>query len=154
MAEENTFSVTVEHLQGYEFKVGFDLKGVPPLALDEPEPLGESKGPNASRVLAAAVANCLSASLLYCLQRSRITPEDMKTTAVGTIERNDHGRLRVVRIDVAIDLKGMGEAGPRFDRCSGLFEDFCVVTASVRNGLPVKVTVRSDGEIVHTSSGE
>jgi hypothetical protein len=36
-------------------------------------------------------------------------------------------------------------------RCLGLFEDFCVVTASVRQGIPVKVeVVDANGETVHT----
>jgi len=34
---------------------------------------------------------------------------------------------------------------------AGLFEEFCVVTASVRQGIPVKVDVYADGELVYSA---
>lgn len=34
----------------------------------------------------------------------------------------------------------------RFLHCVDLFEDFCVVTASVRRGVPITVTVTANGE--------
>jgi hypothetical protein len=39
----------------------------------------------------------------------------------------------------------------RLDRCLGLFEDFCVVTQSVREGLDVQVEVKPQG-VAATSS--
>ena len=68
---------------------------VPPLLLDEPEPLGDGDGPNAAKVLAAAVGNCLSASALYCLRRARIDVQSMRTTVSASLSRNEAGRLRV-----------------------------------------------------------
>ena len=62
MAEEQTFTLNLEHVQDYEFRLKFDWPDVPDLKLDEPAPLGANKGPNAARLLAASVANCLSAS--------------------------------------------------------------------------------------------
>lgn len=56
-------TLNLEHVQGYEFRLTFDWPDLPDLLLNEPAPLGAG----ASRLLAAAVANCLSASLLFCL---------------------------------------------------------------------------------------
>jgi hypothetical protein len=36
----------------------------------------------------------------------------------------------------------------RFDRCGELFEDFCVVTASVRRGIPVHVRLAEPARAV------
>lgn len=42
-------------------------------------------------------------------------------------------------------LKWTPRSAPAVDRCLGLFEDFCIVTASVRQGIPVDVQVRMEG---------
>lgn len=54
MADDHGFSLTLDLQDGYRFLVDFDQEGVPPLLIDEPEPLGEGTGPDAARVLAAA----------------------------------------------------------------------------------------------------
>jgi hypothetical protein len=81
MNEERDAIVTLELTEGYRFRVDFDLPGVPTLLIDEPTPIGEGVGPNAARVLAAAVGNCLSASALYCLEKA----------ARGRARDADHG---------------------------------------------------------------
>jgi len=151
MSPELRFELEIEHLAGYEFKVKFDLDEVPELLLDEPPPLGGGKGPNASRILAAAAANCLSASLLFCLHKAKIEPQGMKTCVTGRLTRNAQGRVRVEGVDVAIHLAGIDHPAARLGRCAELFEGFCVVTASVRQGIPVKVDVYSDGELVYSA---
>ncbi len=152
MAEPHELSVTVEHLQGLEFKVRFDWPEAGELLMDEPEPTGHRRGPNASRLLAAAIGNCLSASLLFCLQRSKVAISGASTTVSGHIIRNEQGRLRVDGFAVRIHLPvGSGER-ERLERCLGLFEDYCIVTASVRRGIPVAVeVVDRDGGVLFAS---
>jgi hypothetical protein len=58
MADESAFALTMDLQDDYRFLVDFGQDGVPPLLMDEPEPLGEGTGPNAARLLAAAVGNC------------------------------------------------------------------------------------------------
>jgi hypothetical protein len=70
MEREKELTTTVEQVSDYEFLVKFDEKQVNTLLMDEEEPLGSGKGPNAAELLAAAVGNCLSASLLFCLRRT------------------------------------------------------------------------------------
>ena len=144
MSEEGRFTLHMEQLEGYEFKVKFDWDQVADIVLDEPPPLGQRHGPNASRMLAAAVANCLSASLLYCLAKADVPSESVNTTVTCRVHRNDKGRLRIGGFDVSIRVAGELQASPRLKRCLDLFEDFCVVTASVREGIPVEVKVENE----------
>ncbi|MCS7219715.1 MAG: OsmC family protein [Anaerolineae bacterium] len=141
MSQEGTFSLELERVQDFEFKASFDWTHLPPLTLDEPEPLGKRKGPNAARLLGAAVGNCLSASLLFCLQKARLEVKGLKTLVTGFLGRNEQGRWRVVRLDVKIILDMPKEELPRISRCLEIFEDYCVVTASVRKGIEVNVLV-------------
>jgi uncharacterized OsmC-like protein len=142
------FTLKLTRLQDYRFNVEFDLAGVPDLQLDEPEPLGAGAGPNASRLLAAAVANCLSASLLFCLHKFK-QDSGVAAKVTGKMVRNDRGRLRVGSF--AVDIRLDQNVG-RLEHCAEQFEDFCVVTDSVRKGIPVTVRVLdAGGKLVHQS---
>lgn len=143
------FTLKLTRQQDYQFNVQFDLAGVPDLQLDEPAPLGAGAGPNASRLLAAAVANCLSASLLFCLGKFRQDPQGLTANVTGRMVRNEQGRLRVGGFDVDIRLDQSVE---RLEHCAAQFEDFCVVTDSVRHGIPVSVRVHdAAGQLIHQS---
>jgi uncharacterized OsmC-like protein len=141
MGEHQQFTISLERLRDFEFKVTFDGEGIPELLLDEPAPVGGGAGPNASRILGAAAANCLCASLLFCLRKARQEPSGIKATVTGTLTRDDRGRMRVGGFDVVITVAGIDKEAAGSRRCTDLFEDFCVVTASVRKGLPVNVQV-------------
>ena len=150
MSEEGRFTIHLEHQEGYEFKVKFDWDKVPDLLVDEPRPLGGAEGPNASRMLAAAAANCLSASLMFCLAKEEVPANNVKTEATCTLVRNEKKRLRVGRLDIRITAGDELLASKKLDRCMTLFEDFCVVTASIRAGIPVAVEVVNEaGELLH-----
>lgn len=143
------FTLKLVRQQDYRFNVEFDLAGVPDLQLDEPAPLGAGEGPNASRLLAAAVANCLSASLLFCLGKFKQEPGEVIANVKGEMVRNEQGRLRVGGFDVDIRL---GTQVERLEHCAQQFEDFCVVTDSVRHGIPVNVQVHdATGQLIHES---
>jgi organic hydroperoxide reductase OsmC/OhrA len=139
--EGQAFEVTLDLKTGYEFQVDFHEASIPPLAVDEAPPLGEGRGPNPARLLATAVANCLAASLLFCLRRSRIDVRGLRATVRGTLVRNERGRLRIGGLDVTIQPDVAAEDRDRMGRCHELFEDFCIVTESVRHGVDVQVHV-------------
>jgi uncharacterized OsmC-like protein len=127
--------------KGYEFKVIFDAADVPELVVDEIKPVGESAGPNPTRLLSAAVGHCLSSSLLFCLRKARVNVNDLETAVKANVERNEEGYLRVNSLDVQIRLDVNENDKSRIDRCLGIFENYCTVTQSVRKGIDVKVTV-------------
>lgn len=135
------FEVTLSREDRYRFRVDFGDGSGATLVMDEPAPLGADGGPNAARVLAAAVGNCLSASLLYCMEKARVEVDGMRTRVSGSVERNEKGRLRIgaLAVELAPDLGDAPSA--RVARCLEIFEDFCTVTASVRGGLDVRVHV-------------
>ena len=143
------FTLQQTRQKDYQFSVQFDLAGVPNLQLDEPPPLGTGSGPNASRLVAAAVANCLSASLLFCLGKFKQDPQGVTAHVTGKMARNEQGRLRIGGLAVEIRL---GQAVERLAHCAEQFEDFCVVTDSVRKGIPVSVRVLdAAGQLIHRS---
>jgi len=142
MSEEKTFRVDVTREEGFVFKVDFGLDGVEPLVMDEPEPLGGESGPNASKVLAATVGNCLCASLLFCLQKSRVDVSGMRATVEGVTARNREGRWRIREMNVEISPDVPGESRKKLERCVELFEGFCVVSQSIEQGIPINVRVR------------
>jgi organic hydroperoxide reductase OsmC/OhrA len=148
MSENLHFSVELESREGYEFVVRFDRPKGAELLVDEPPPLGAEHGPNAERLLAAAVANCLSASLLFCLRgKFKQNPGPIRAMATGTLERNEKGRLRIAAIDVVLSLSEPKESLKHLDRCLEQFEGFCVVTQSVRRGIPVSVKVLDEAGV-------
>lgn len=156
MSDPMTFSLQLEQAEGFEFKVKFDWPDVPELLLDEPEPLGRKHGPNAARLIAAAVANCLSASLVFCLRtKFKQSPGPVRANVTARLERNERGRFRIAGLDVRVDLADDAAALGHFDRCMEQFEDFCIVTESVRQGIPVAVrVVDKSGRTVHESGAE
>jgi organic hydroperoxide reductase OsmC/OhrA len=132
---------TVELLRDYEFRVKFDVENVDALIVDEPPPLGRSVGPNASRLLSAAVGNCLSASLLFCMRKAKVEVKKLKTVVRTSLARNREGYWRVTHIKVKIEPEINLENASGFKRCLNIFERYCVVTESVREGIDVKVEV-------------
>ncbi len=152
MSEEGRFTIHLEHQEGYEFKVKFDWDKVPDLLVDEPRPLGDANGPNAARMLAVAAANCLSASLMFCVNKDEVPPHSIQTAVTCRLLRNEKKRLRIGGLDVRIQVTGEMEQAARMRRCLDLFEDFCVVTTSIREGIPVAVeVVTENGEPLHRS---
>ena len=141
---ENEFTVTLDLKRDFQIEAGFALPGVAPLLMDEPAPLGEDTGPNAARVLAAAIGNCLSASALFCLRKARVEVLGMHTTVNVTMERNDSGKLRIANVSVKLEPTVAEEDRPRMQRCLDIFEDYCIVTQSVRDGLNVNVAVETE----------
>lgn len=131
----------LELLDGYRFRVGFDVDSVPSLVVDEMKPMGDGLGPNPTRLLSAAVGHCLSSSLLYCLGKAKVRVRKLDTTVKAEIERNKEGYLRIAGLDVQIHLEVEGEDKLRVPRCLRVFENYCTVTQSVRKGIEVKVNI-------------
>lgn len=136
----DTPTVTITHISDYRFMVDFGA-AIPQLAVDENEPIGHGEGPYPEQLLIASVANCLSASLFFALRKFRQQPHGITTRTTCSIERNEHNRLRVTEIQVAITLGTDTSQLEHMDRVLSQFENFCTVSESVKVGIPVRVSV-------------
>ncbi|WP_246109207.1 OsmC family protein [Vulcaniibacterium gelatinicum] len=139
---EEPIRVSLEQEGDYAFRVRFHDTGLAPLLTDEPPPLGHGLGPNPARLLLAALANCLSASLLFALRKYHNTPGTLHAEIVAVPMRNAEGRWRIPKASVELTLAEGGEAHRQLERILAQFEQFCIVTQSVREGIEVDVTVK------------
>ena len=150
MNESQEIRITLEQEEDYSFRIRFDDTIIADLMADEPPPLGKGEGPNPTRLLVAAVANCLSASLLFALRKFKNTPARLVTHATAELVRNEQGRLRVGHLHADIRLAESGTAHASLERILAQFENFCVVTESVRHGIEVSVSITdADGVQLH-----
>lgn len=132
--------VTLEQQEDFHFAIRFG-DGIALLHADEAPPLGKGAGPTPDQLLAAAVGNCLSDSLLFALRKFKQAPEPIRTSVEATVGRNAANRLRVQRIAVRITLGVPGASLQHLDRALAQFENFCTVAESVRQAIPVDVEV-------------
>lgn len=132
--------IHITRQSGYRFLVDF-APGMSHLMVDEPPPLGTGTGPSPSQLLSAAVANCLCASLTFALQKFKQDPGSMQARVLANIDRNEANRLRVSSINVEIQLGVASSELSHLDRALAQFEDFCTVSASVREGVSIDLSV-------------
>jgi uncharacterized OsmC-like protein len=144
----STATVTLTRQSGFQFLIDFGLD-TPALFSDEPPPLGQAAGPAPNHILLAAVANCLSASLVFALNKFKQDPGRLKATATATVGRNEANRLRIQAIDVHLELEKPGAELEHLDRVLAQFEEFCTVSMSVRQGIAIGVRVSdADGVVL------
>lgn len=132
--------VVLRQQQDFQFAIDFGT-GQPPLIGDEPPPLGQGQGPTPVQLLAAAVGNCLSDSLLFALRKFKQAPEPIRCEVTAEIGRNAENRLRVLGLDVVLMLGVPAASLQHLDRVLEQFEAFCTVGASVAQGIPLNVSV-------------
>ena len=149
MSQDDGIRIVLEQEGPYAFKVNFEGTALEALHTDEPAPLGGGGGPNPSAMLLTAIANCLSASLLFALRKYKNAPAPIRAVIVGHKARNAEGRLRIPHADVTIRLADKAADLEHFDRVLAQFEQFCVVTQSVREGVSVDVKIVDADGAVH-----
>src|SRR5215813_2352296 len=100
----NQFSISLRQVQDYEFviKLGQDMGE---LLMDETPPLGKGKSPSPTRTVAAAIAGCLSASLLFASRKAGIKTGVIETEVTVDIVRNENRRMRIGAMHVTLDPK-------------------------------------------------
>lgn len=149
MSDSSSIRVVLEQDGGYAFRIAFDGTALDPLLTDESPPLGEGRGPSPAALLLASVVNCLGASLLFALRKFKNHPGPIRAEITAQKQRNAEGRWRIPRAQVVIHLSDKAAAFESLQRVLDQFEQFCLVTQSVREGIIVDVTVQdADGVVL------
>jgi uncharacterized OsmC-like protein len=137
---ETSVDVQLRQKQNYQFDIQFG-GDIPVVMGDEPAPLGAGQGPSPVQLLAAAVGNCLSDSLLFALRKFKQAPDPIHCDVHADVGRNAEGRMRVLAIKAVLTLGVPAASLEHLDRVLGQFESFCTVTQSVGLGIPVSIEV-------------
>ena len=134
--------VELDHRGGYDFTARF-VSESGSLQMDEPEPLGEGEpwGPEGVSLLTAGVGYCMTASLVFCLNKVRVPVEALSTRAVAHLKRVERRLRRVSGIEIDIDVRVAVEHRTAFERCLGHFIEFCIVTESIQGNFPITIRV-------------
>lgn len=140
MSDNTRITVDLTQQQDYRFKVEFG-DAVPDLIADEPAPMGSGAGPSPVQLLAAAVGNCLSDSLLFALRKFKQAPDPLTCSVQAEVGRNEQGRVRVVGMSATLRLGVAASQLAHLDRVLTSFEAYCTVTQSVGQGIPITVQV-------------
>lgn len=150
MSASDELRLHISQVGDYAFRIEFEGTQLQALLSDEPSPLGHDEGPNPSRVLLAAIGNCMAASLVFALRKFKNQPGPISASVRATPERNAAGRWRIARAEIELRMAEPGENHAQLERILQQFEQFCVVTQSVREGIVVEARVLdSSGKQLH-----
>ena len=147
--EENTI-VDLKLEKDFIFKVNLGYEKIKELFIDETiDERSKVWGPDAAQLLAMAVLGCLNASFIFCLNKRNLTIDDLEAHAEVSFKKNEKGYIRVKKIAINIIPKTNNPAVlKRINQCMKkmkddkmFFEESCIITASVREGIDVDVKI-------------
>ncbi|MFO7797400.1 MAG: hypothetical protein ACQERB_11670 [Promethearchaeati archaeon] len=147
--EENT-KVSIQLDKDLIFKSLFDFEKTREIFIDETlEETEQMIGPDAATLLGMTVISCLSASFIFCLNKRNLTIDDLEASADISFYKTEKGYQRIENIDVKMKPKTDDpDVLKRIKQCtremrSGdmFFEETCIITPSVREGINIKVNV-------------
>ncbi|TFG19135.1 MAG: hypothetical protein EU533_07040, partial [Promethearchaeota archaeon] len=98
--EENT-RVSIKLERDMIFNLQNSYKNLDSLLIDESlDEQKEKVGPDAASLLGLAVISCLSASLLFCLNKRNLTLDDLEAKADISFKEPKKGYMRIASIEV------------------------------------------------------
>ncbi|MEM1658369.1 MAG: OsmC family protein [Candidatus Jordarchaeales archaeon] len=126
-------------------KLSFEAKidGFPPLIMDEPREIGgDASGFSPLDLLAASIGGCLSAALMFCFKKAKLSPYDVSVKSKVVVVR-ENGYLRVKNVDVELIVELDSETAKKAEQCLSIFRNYCIVTKSVERGIPVNLEIKT-----------
>lgn len=113
--------------------------------IDEPASFhGTDLGPSAVEYLLIGIGGCLGTTFIYCLQKNNIELEALEVVVDGKLSHTGP-KMRLRLADVDVDLKFTpkeASSDVEINRCMKEFTEYCLVTNSISNGLPINVNCK------------
>jgi len=143
MSEEAKVKVGIKQEGVMIFKADLGKIKMQDLFIDErPKRAAEKIGPTPSRLLGLAVLGCLVASFTFCFQKKKFSLKEIGGEAEVIMKRNEKGFWRIMKINVSIKpMINDPLIRKRADQCIKMFEQYCTITQSVREGIEVNVDI-------------
>ena len=137
--------VLLDYAKDLHFKAS--ARNFKDINVDEPASFhGTDLGPSAVEYLLIGIGGCLGTTFIFCLQKNNIELETFEVVVDGNVSHTGpKNRLRLENVDV--DLKFTPkEASSDFEinRCVKEFTQYCLVTNSIANGLPINVNCKKN----------
>ncbi|MFX1447417.1 MAG: OsmC family protein [Promethearchaeota archaeon] len=110
--------------------------------VDEPISFhGTDLGPSAIEYLLIGIGGCLGTTFIYCLQKNNIELEKLEVVVDGKLSHTGPKMfLRLVNVDVDLKFTAMeASSDVEINRCINEFTEYCIVTNSIANGLPIHI---------------
>ena len=127
------------------------VKEYPPLDVDEPAQFhGDDRGPSSLEYLCVGIGGCMGTSLVYCLKRFKATFSELKVEAAAEIHHVPPNRmLRVTALHVDFHITPDPQTPDNIENIQECYEHFakyCVVTQSVKQGIPFDIQLKISDE--------
>ncbi|MGQ9722876.1 MAG: OsmC family protein [Candidatus Jordarchaeum sp.] len=131
----------------HQFKFKAELDGYHKIEIDELEPHGTDSAPNPADYLLLAIGGCLSSSLIFSIIKFDISLKKMHAKVRGKYTRVNE-RVRIEKVDVVLNVEPSTENDLEEMRewCIYVFRNFCIISESIRKGLPIGVTLKIGDE--------
>ncbi len=143
MSNEYISEVGIKLEEGMIFKCDLGKIKMNDLFIDDQNKKSIDKiGPNPSKLLALSVLGCLAGSFTFCLQKKNISLSDIEGKAIITSKRNEKGFWRLKKIDIILNPNiDNPQMRKRADQCQKSFEQFCVISESIREGIDININI-------------
>ena len=114
------------------------------LHLDEPESFhGTDLGPSPVEYLLIGIGGCLGSTFAYCLQKQDVEIDALEVIVDGQLKHSGPKMsLKLVNIEaeLLVTAKDGGSSG-KIEQCIKTFLDYCIVSNSITQGVPLDVKV-------------
>ncbi|MFX1572963.1 MAG: OsmC family protein [Promethearchaeota archaeon] len=143
MSKESRVKVGIKLEEEMTYRCDLGKIKMEDLFIDETHDTYTDKiGPHPSSLLALSVLGCLAASFTFCLKKKGFTLKELTGKAEVITRRNERGfwRVKAINIDIIPKIDNLNMR-KRADICMKFFEQYCIISESLRAGMEVNVNI-------------